>query len=182
MVAEISIEIEDRFPALHDAIVVDTAAKLKKAGAFVRRTARKQIKMAGKGRKNKKTKKRAKERTSKPGERPLGHLRNDRQSLKAIAFDATENEVLIGVLGLPRKRLAGGKTAAEILEHGGSQVLQGIKQPDGSFESVSDRVAKRLSIKRETKSVRYAARPFMGPALKMDVKAGLVRKIWGKKK
>lgn len=171
---ELEIDFINKFAILRSEIDKDTLSKLKRAGAFVRRAARNSVKYARKSKKKR-------QQTSKPGEPPKGHVRNDRANLKSIAFDASPTEVIIGVLGLSNKRLGNGKTAAEILEKGGTQTLTGAVI-NGSFEAMSAKTAERLNLHRTSKTVNYARRPFMGPALQKEIKAGLVGKIWGAKK
>jgi len=137
-----------------------TIRGLSKYGAFVRRDARKSIKkrvatardrrllLTGTKREKDLARKRIERKrraTSKPGEPPFSHVRDDKQSIRNIwfAYDPRNESVVVG----PIKFNAKGKNVPAVLEHGGSAVITFVK--NGRF------VQRR---------VRIAARPFMRPA------------------
>jgi hypothetical protein len=124
---------------------------LSKAGAFVRRDARASIRKS-KG-------------ISKPGSPPRSHEGSLKKFL-LFSYDAATESVVVG----PAK-LSNGTGAPEILEFGGTRMLKkdvvmrvGKPGRDSRGRFVN---SPRVTVKAGT-TIRYAARPFMGPALEKN--------------
>lgn len=155
----LSFRVIDQFfdrPAVVDAVAKAKKSSLSKAGAFVRRTARRSIKPASKSKKaqrrlaNHRKYKRGKDPSiSRPGEPPRLHTRG-RRNLKLILF-AWEPQRESVIVGPALFQTVDGVRVPEVLEHGGRTV---IKQ------------RRRGQTKRRTAHV--SPRPFMLPALKAE--------------
>jgi len=145
------------------ALVVKAVNKAKKrecskAGAFIRRTARRSIKPVGK-----RARKAKRNRTgisgidptvSRPGQPPRMHTVGAR-NLRTILFgwDAARESVVIGPVKFPRS----GNAVPSLLEYGGSGKVRKLKR--------GQRRRKNGRLKTRTVTVRYAPRPYMNPAL-----------------
>lgn len=148
----------------------DTARRLSKAGAFVRRRARSKL--------------RRRKRTSAPGEPPSVHSKNRIASIKNILFalQTDDEAVVIGPVALNQSNLvssAPGVTIPGLLELGGTATIQ-EERWIGS-EKWRRRDLRRLTSPRKeyrSRRARYAARPFMGPSLEEEVAAGTIINLW----
>jgi hypothetical protein len=151
----ITFRVVERFfdrPAVVNAIDQAKRRELSRAGAFVRTTARRSIRPAGKRALQDRPFRGARGRrgsdptVSRPGQPPRLHTKNNR-NLKLIffAWEPARQSVIVGPVLF---KSAAGVRIPEVLEHGGRSY-------------VKDRKGRR-------KSVRVKARPFMKPALKAE--------------
>lgn len=132
--------------AVKNAVDRATRRTLSRAGSFVRRTARRSIKPAGKRAKRKREKlgRGYPDPTiSKPGDPPRLHT-NANQNLRLIffAWEPTRKTVVVGPVAF---KSINGISVPEVLEKGGRSYLVGRRG--------------------RKKPIRVQARPFMGPAL-----------------
>ena len=105
---------------------------------------------------------------AKPGRPPHGHVGHLRR-LILVGYDAASGTVVVG----PRTRKSkSGPGAAQMLEFGG-RARRNIPR-----KQAAQRRNVRGQFRRKTVSVlaRYAARPFMGPALR--ARAGQLARLW----
>ncbi|MEM8738086.1 MAG: hypothetical protein AAGG38_06360 [Planctomycetota bacterium] len=116
-----------------------------KAGSFVMTTARRSI--------------RTRKSLSRPGAPPSSHDGSLRRGI-FFGYDRPRDSVVIGPRAEWSKRLPGGKTQPEVLEFGGTVAGRGRLVKTGSGRGKKWERAKR--------TLRYAARPFMGPALEKE--------------
>jgi hypothetical protein len=136
---------------------VDAATRkaLSKAGAFVRRSSRSSI--------------RRRKRVSRPGEPPSAHSTDPVASIKNIlfAYEPQNQSVVIGPVRLNGKQVVGGAivsgTVPQTLEFGGTVGLR-EKRVGKRWVSIGRRKA-RPGQPTRIRKVKYAPRPFMGPAL-----------------
>ena len=126
--------------AVIDAVGRANAKNLSRAGSFIRRAARSSL--------------RKRKRVSEPGQPPSVHTQDRVATLKNIwfVFERRRASVVVGPLRLNGSTLRGSNrsTVPELHELGGSAVLESRK-------------------KKRRRRVRYAARPFMGPAMKREL-------------
>lgn len=126
--------------AVIDAVGRANAKNLSRAGSFVRRSARSSL--------------RRRKRVSEPGQPPSVHSQDRVATLKNIwfVFERRRASVVVGPLRLNGSTLQGSNrsTVPELHELGGSAVLQSRK-------------------KKRRRPARYAARPFMGLAIKREI-------------
>ena len=116
-----------------------------RAGSFVMRTARTSI--------------RKRQSVSRPGAPPSSHDGSLRRGI-FFGYDRMRDSVVVGPRAEWSKRLPGGKTQPEVLEFGGSVAGRGRLVKTGAGQGKKWERAKR--------TLRYAARPFMGPALEKE--------------
>ena len=126
--------------AVIDVVGRANAKNLSRAGSFIRRSARSSL--------------RRRKRVSEPGQPPSVHTQDRVATLKNIwfVFERRRASVVVGPLRLNGSTLRGSNrsTVPELLELGGSAVLESRK-------------------KKRRRRARYAARPFMGPAMKREL-------------
>jgi len=145
----LTIKMIDQFfdrPSVINAIDRAKRRQLSKAGAFVRTTARRSIKPAGKRATNKRNKGNLRGRKdptiSQPGQPPRLHTKSARNlRLILFAWEPLRKSVVIGPLLF---KSTDGVRIPEVLEHGGKSYVttRGRKKP-----------------------IRIRKRPFMAPAL-----------------
>ena len=126
--------------AVIDVVGRANAKNLSRAGSFIRRSARSSL--------------RRRKRVSEPGQPPSVHTQDRVATLKNIwfVFERGRASVVVGPLLLNGSTLRGSNrsTVPELHELGGSAVLESRK-------------------KKRRRRARYAARPFMGPAMKREL-------------
>lgn len=126
--------------AVIEAVGRANAQNLSRAGSFIRRSARSSL--------------RRRKRVSEPGQPPSVHTQDRVATLKNIwfVFERRRTSVVVGPLRLNGSTLRGSdrSTVPELHELGGSAVLVSRK-------------------KKRRRRARYAARPFMGPAMKREL-------------
>ena len=126
--------------AVIDVVGRANAKNLSRAGSFIRRSARSSL--------------RRRKRVSEPGQPPSVHTQDRVATLKNIwfVFERRRTSVVVGPLRLNGSTLRGSdrSTVPELHELGGSAVLVSRK-------------------KKRRRRARYAARPFMGPAMKREL-------------
>lgn len=137
-------------------------------------------------RKRAKTSLRRRKRVSGPGERPSIHSEDDVASLKNIAFVVSSDQttVLCGPIRLNQRNFVvdvGSQTVPQIMEFGGTVRIHEEARKDERpwFDDV---VWRRRDLRRGPKpwkkyrvrSATYQPRPFMGPALDAEIKAGTI--------
>jgi hypothetical protein len=126
--------------AVIDVVGRANAKNLSRAGSFIRRSARSSL--------------RRRKRVSEPGQPPSVHTQDRVATLKNIwfVFERRRASVVVGPLRLNGSTLRGSNrsTVPELHELGGSAVLESRK-------------------KKRRRRARYAARPFMGPAMKREL-------------
>ena len=126
--------------AVIDVVGRANAKNLSRAGSFIRRSARSSL--------------RRRKRVSEPGQPPSVHTQDRVATLKNIwfVFERRRASVVVGPLLLNGSTLRGSNrsTVPELHELGGSAVLESRK-------------------KKRRRRARYAARPFMGPAMKREL-------------
>lgn len=145
---------------------------LHKIGAYLRRRARTSL--------------RRRKRVSQPGERPSVHSTDDTVSLKHIAFVVApdDTQVLCGPIRLNQRNMVvdvGSQTVPQILEFGGTVRIHEEARKDGR-PWAGDVVWGRRDMRRGAKpwkkyrvrNARYQPRPFMGPALEAEIRAGTI--------
>lgn len=174
----VTSQIKDRF--FDRARVIETVhrheiRRLSRAGAFVRRRARTSIlRRAPKKRKGKQR------RSARPGQPPLVHSNDNFANLRNILFGLAENDnaVVIGPRVVPSLKLTGAsaQTVPELLTFGGTARIEmwaNTRKGNGS-ESVIEWMpgASPQADLHRTVTARYAAHPFMGPALDKEIAAG----------
>ncbi len=143
---------------------VDRAKKreLSRAGSFVRRTARRSIRPAGKRAIKAKKKNRGGSRNdptiSRPGQPPRMHTAGAR-NLKTILFgyEQSRQSVVVGPVKFPRS----GNNVPELMEHGGVGKVRVLRR--------NQRKRKRGRVRTRLVAVRYRPRPFMNPALRQEL-------------
>jgi hypothetical protein len=177
-VITVTSEIKDRFfdrVRVIETIHRQELRRLSRAGAFVRRRARTDIlRKAPKKRKGKQR------RSARAGQPPLVHTSDSFANLRNILFGLSENgnAVVIGPRVVPSLRLTGSsaQTVPELLTFGGTARIEmwaNSRKGHGS-ESVFEWMpgsAPQADLHR-TITARYAAHPFMGPALEKEITAG----------
>jgi hypothetical protein len=170
-------------PSIIAAINEGERKALGKIGAYVRQRAKTDVlrRVAYKGarasvRRIKGGKAKKTQQTSRPGSPPIVHSRDKVRTLKNIlfAFNPETHSVVIGPVALNKSTLVGSsaRTVMELLEKGGSADVPQWK-PDGSNVWSLGNVRRAGVANRMTRG-QYAARPFMGPALEREVKAGTI--------
>jgi hypothetical protein len=122
---------------------------MSKIGAFIRRRARSSL--------------RRRKKPSPPGKPPSVHSRDRVATLKNIlfAYDPRSESLVVG----PVKLGMGPETVPQIHEFGG---VVKARQVGRSGRSRTKHKPVRV------RSIRYAPRPFMGPALEAEVDAGTI--------
>jgi hypothetical protein len=152
----------------------ENVRKLSKMGAYVRQRARTDILRRGPRRKIVVGGVR-RSQASAPGQPPYVWSRNAFVTLRNILFglDRIGNAVLIGPRFVPSKRLkrSSAVTVPELLEKGGTSAVP--VDPD-----TGEALGYQPDSWGSYKSVHYAARPFMGPALNKEIAAGTVQSVW----
>jgi hypothetical protein len=136
---------------------------LSKAGAFIRRAARSSI--------------RRRKAVSAPGGPPSAHSTDSVATIKNILFgwDPSTKSVVVGPVALNIKHsLNGGSleggTVPQVLEHGGTLGILEIQHRDGSWSRADLRSRRRIAERpQRVRRAHYAARPFMGPALRKEL-------------
>ena len=126
--------------AVIDVVGRANAKNLSRAGSFIRRSARSSL--------------RRRKRVSEPGQPPSVHTQDRVATLKNIwfVFERRRTSVVVGPLRLNGSTVRGSNrsTVPELHELGGTAVLESRK-------------------KKRRRRARYAARPFMGPAMKREL-------------
>lgn len=157
-------------PKVYAAINRAEARALPRIGAFVRRRARSQL--------------RRRKRISGPGESPSIHS-PDSASLKTILFgyEPRKHSVVVGPIKLNQANYsaAGSRiTIPALMEFGGSvRIYEERRKRSASQWYRSDlRMSRRPWKEYRSRTARYPARPFMGPALEAEIKAGSVTAAW----
>lgn len=135
-----------------NAISAENRKRLSKVGAYIRTRAQKDIL-------------RRRKRVSSPGQPPSVHSRDSFATLKNILFflSADWETVVIGPRVVPSLRLkrSNRQTVPELMEKGGWSVIE--RGPRGRKTSYTG---------------RYKPRPFMGPALDAEIRAGTIGNLW----
>lgn len=135
-----------------DAMTAENRKRLSKAGAYIRKRARTDIL-------------RRRKQPSRPGQPPSVHSRDSFATLKNILFYANQDweSVIIGPRAIPSLRLkrSNRTTVPELMEKGGWSVNE-----------------RRIRGRTVSNVGRYQARPFMGPALDKEVRAGTIGNLW----
>lgn len=135
---------------------VDRAARpvMMRAGAFVRRRAQSRL--------------RRRKKPSAAGQAPSVHATDSRATLKNIRFDydAEAKELIVGfvLLDTGNEVADPSGTLPETLEFGGTVSLLEEERRPGRWRRVNPRRPAR-DLPRRHRTVTYAARPVMGPAL-----------------
>lgn len=154
----------------------ENVRKLSKMGAYVRQRARTDILRRGPRRKIKVGGVK-RSQASAPGQPPYVWSRNSFVTLRNILFglDRIGNAVLIGPRAVPSKRLKNSSavTVPELLEKGGTSSV--AVDPE-TGEALGYQPTGNTAF--AMRSVHYAARPFMGPALQKEIAAGTVQSVW----
>lgn len=151
----LSMRVKDQFFDRDNILfAVDQANRrvLSRLGAFIRRRARTSL--------------RRRKRISAAGQPPRIHSRDSVQTLKNIlfAYDPGRTSVVIGPVLLNHNPLIQG-TIPQLLEFGGNAGIREYRlRPAGPWLAGQPR-SKRQVVARRVRSAKYAARPFMGPAL-----------------
>ncbi|MEL6896243.1 MAG: hypothetical protein AAFP90_09090 [Planctomycetota bacterium] len=138
-----------------------TRRALIRAGAFVRRRARSQL--------------RRRKRVSRPGQPPSVHSRDKFATLKNIlfAFDERSFAVIVGPREIGRRypNILPGETVGEVQEVGGRMIVFEIQQSRGRWLAVSfNRYRSHIGRKR-TRTVTVRSRPNMVLALRREMQA-----------
>lgn len=124
---------------------------------------------------------RRRKRVSNPGETPSVRSRDTFANLRNILFamDRTFESVVIGPRFVPSLRLkrSNRHSVPELLERGGDSLVTFTKIR-GKWEP-GDRAKGRLEEAETVDAmVRYAPRPFMGPALDAEIAAGTLSNVF----
>jgi hypothetical protein len=170
-------EIKDRFfdrAAIIAILGREDARRLSKMGAYVRRRARTDILRRAPKRKNRN----GRRASAAPGRPPLVHSNDSFANLRNILFGLSDdnNAVVIGPRFVPSMRLerSSAKTVPELLEKGGSAVVEQWSNDGDTWQFGSSRAAEY----HRMVSARYHPHPFMGPALQKEIDAGVVANVW----
>ena len=155
---QITMRMKDFFfdrNAVQDRLSKANKKALSKAGAFIRRRARSSL--------------RRRRASSMPGQPPSVHSSHPSATLKNILFiyEPHRETLVVGPVGLNRKsRLLGpelgGATVPQVHEFGATVKLREVRVGKG-WRSGLRRVRPGQPVR--VRSVAYAERPFMGPAL-----------------
>lgn len=134
--------------------------------AFVRRRARSLL--------------RRRKRVSSAGSPPSVH---SDPGLKTIlfAYDMRTKGGIVGPVKLNQVNMtsSGSMPVSGIMELGGSvQIHEAQSNTDGKFYRLSRRTRTKPGQKKRVRTVKYPARPFMGPALEMESEAGNILSPW----
>lgn len=159
-----------------NAISAENHKRLSKAGAFIRQRARTAIL-------------RRRKRVSKPGEPPSVRSRDSFANLRNILFFLSKDweSVVIGPRVVPSARLkrSNRRTVPELLEKGGTSMVTKTRLTGGGSSSnegvwlYGDRKGERWKDAEKLHYMaRYQPRPFMGPALDAEIKAGSIGNLW----
>lgn len=138
---------------------------LSKAGAYVRQRAR--------------TKLRRRKASSAAGSPPSVHSRDTYQTLKNIQFGLHRDHesVVIGPRFVKKLRRSSRSTVPELMEFGGtSEVL--LTQVGNSWIPGDRRFGMPEGTPIKRVNATYAARPFMGPALREEAAAGTLSSLY----
>lgn len=132
---------------------------MSKIGAFVMRGARKLTnRSGGKG-------------SSRPGEPPRKHTGVLRDRI-FFAYDKDEQAVVIG----PEK--VGTGEAPAILEYGGERVIEEYSYSGDVWAQATPRRARDPRAKYRKRRAKYAARPYMKPALDKEIENKRLAEAW----
>lgn len=148
------------------------ARRLRRAGAFIRRRAQTDILRRRKG-------------VSAPGQPPHVHSRDRFASLRNIQFflDRSGEALIVGPvkLNLASRDAHGSKTVPELLEFGGTAAIDEEQFIGSDIWYRRDRRRRGSPNKRyRTRTARYTARPFMGPALEKEIAAGTLQDLFAR--
>lgn len=159
--ADITFRIVDQFfdrAAVIKAVNKAKRKNLGRAGGFVRKTARRSMRPAGKRRRNRrrqgKYRKGQDPTISRPGRPPRLHTTKTKRNLKLILFawEPSSETVIVGPVRFHYR----GNNVPELMEYGGRGKVPVVEKNRGGG----------LTRTRRTVSASYRPRPFMAPALK----------------
>lgn len=171
----LSANIQDQFfdrAAVIDRMGAANARRLSRIGAYIRRRARTNILRRRKG-------------VSSPGSPPSVHSKDSVATLRNIQFaaDRTTESMICGPIKLNQvnETQDGRISVPEVLEKGGTITIyeQRYANTDQWYRQ-DRRRARRPGVEYRKRAANYAARPFMGPALKHEIDAGTVGNIFAK--
>lgn len=159
-----------------NAISAENHKRLAKAGAFIRRRARTAIL-------------RRRKRTSRPGEPPSVYSRDTFATLRNILFFLSKDweSVVVGPRVVPSRRLrrSNRRTVPELLEKGGVSMVTKTLVSGGGKSGLPEawvygdrRSGKLKGAETMQYMAQYEPRPFMGPALEAEIKAGTIGNLW----
>ena len=151
-----------------EAISAENHKRLSKAGAFIRQRARTDIL-------------RRRKRPSRPGQPPTVHSRDSFLNLRNILFFLSKDweTVVIGPRAIPSRALKNSnrRTVPELMEKGG-WVKTRFKMRGKVYVPHYWSIYDSLPEHEQIDIARYQARPFMGPALDKEIKAGTIGNLW----
>lgn len=157
---------------VQDALTRSEKKVMSRIGAYIRTRARSSL--------------RRRKAVSVPGQTPSVHSRDKFASLKNILFGYEPNRhtVVVGPVRFNGAKLTAGKTVPELMEFGGSaRILEmrfkgnAWRYPSHWFRANPKRPI-RPSQETRIRRVRYAARPFMAPALDEEIRKGTITEAW----
>jgi hypothetical protein len=178
---QMTAEVKDMFfdrAAVINAISAENRRKLSRVGAFVRQRARTDIlRRPPKGRRHERP-------ASQPGSPPFVHAPSGAfASLKNILFALNTDweSVIIGPRVVPSRKIRGSQpTVPALLEHGGSQTITETFI-NGQWIPGFRAMGKAETARTRRRTAKYAARPFMAPALTRTIGEGAIPDIWKKR-
>ena len=147
--------------AVQDKIDAAESRELSRIGAFIRRRARSLL--------------RRRKKPSQPGQAPSVHSRDSRATLKHIlfAYEPRRHTVVTGPTRLPS---TDGHVPG-LLEFGGRTTIIESRYTDRPMPWHPGRW-RQGKVAHRKRGIKIKARPFMGPALDAEVKAGTIRDVW----
>lgn len=151
-----------------DAIGKAEAKNLSRIGAFLRTRARSLL--------------RRRKSTSAPGSPPSVHTQDKVATLKNIqfAYEAGQHAVIVGPIKFGTRANQGmSAPVPSLLEFGGTQTIHEERfQGKTEWYRRDTRYPDRPNKEYRTRTARYSPRPFMRPALELEIKAGTVMDVW----
>lgn len=154
--------------AVIDAIGQAEAKNLSRIGAFLRTRARSLL--------------RRRKATAPAGSPPSVHTADQVLTLKNIqfAYESGQHAVIVGPIKfISRSNQNVETTVPNLMEFGGQTVIHEERYPGSpNWYRRDSRYASRNKKEYRSRVARYAPRPFMRPALEIEIKKGTIMDVW----